>query len=396
MTLMTALLCTLIFAIVVYAEYAVPDEMEREDLSAYSELPGLTFSSGLQTVSVSLPSKTPRELSLFGVIPVKTVYLHNHGQRSVALGGTPFGCVLDIKNILVVGLSDIKTQYGMKNPAQEAGIRVGDTLIECNGSPLEQTKDLAACVKKSADSPVQLTIMRKGKKETVRVAPAFDVDEKCYKLGLWVRDSEAGVGIVSFCDEESGVSVGLGHALKDSDTGTDPVIDGGTAYHAKILNVEKGSAGSPGQLSGCIQAGQAVGSVISNEDYGVFFTGAEPMDTNSVEVAFPEEVVTGDAELVIAVETNDPQSYRVRIVSVQESDNERKNLFLSVTDKQLLSLTGGIVQGMSGSPILQNGKLVGVLTHVLVDDPTSGYGIFADSLLSRARALREGSSNLAS
>ena len=384
-----SVICAVVFSLVAYAAHVVPDEIEASQIEDYRHIFGLSFGVFKDAVSVSLPAATPRLLSLFGVIPVKTVYLNARDEKHVTLGGVPFGCVLDLKGVLVVGTSAVSTADGLVDPAADAGIRPGDMILSCNGAELESIADFSECVTDNRGEPVELVYERDGETKTTAILPVYSADENCYKLGLWVRDSEAGVGILSFCDNESGVCVGLGHALKDADTGSGFSIEGGSAFQAQILSVEKGMAGSPGQLSGCIQADQVIGNVIGNEEIGVFFSSSAPMKGKDVAVAGLDEIKCGDASLWVALDGGQPKAYKIRIDRMRFLDSERKHLLLRVVDEELLSLTGGFVQGMSGSPILQNDKLVGVLTHVLIDDPTAGYGILADSLLKQAGSLQE-------
>ena len=210
LVLSASVVCAALFGCVVYAAHTVPDEIERSAMTGYSGRIGLSFDRCEEAVSASLPTATPRTLTLFGCIPVKTVYLRNHGDRHVTLGGAPFGCVLELNGILVVGTSTVATASGGKSPAADAGIRPGDLLTACNGAPLTSTEDLSHRVTESNGQPLRLTYERYGTAVSVSVTPAYAEGERCYKLGVWVRDSEAGVGILSFCDEESGVCVGPG------------------------------------------------------------------------------------------------------------------------------------------------------------------------------------------
>ena len=391
-----AVFCSLALGGIAYGTGAVPDEMDRAAVADYDGHSGFSLRRCEDTVAVSIGAPSSRMLTLWGIIPVKTVRVLSGGPRQVVLGGTPFGCVLNLKGVLVVGFADVKTADGVHNPAREAGLKTGDVLTAVNDAPLRDTSALADLVVNGSGQSVRLRYTRGEEEHTTTLTPAYSVDDRCYKLGLWVRDSEAGVGMLSFCDEESGICVGLGHALKDADTGTDFAMSEGEAYHAQILSVEKGTAGSPGQLSGCIQAGQPLGPVLENDVNGVYCVAQTTIGSRTAEVAAAEEVQRGEAVMLAAIDGAEPKEYRVQIDHIHTGAADGKNMRVHVMDAALLDLTGGIVQGMSGSPILQNGKLVGVLTHVLVDDPTSGYAIFADTMLATARSLVAGSLDNAS
>ena len=201
---------------------------------------------------------------------------------------------------------------------------------------------------------------------------------------MWVRDSSAGVGTLTFADEELGVFAGLGHPISDSDTGESVALRSGEIVPCEITGCSAGTAGSPGELKGHFLSAHAIGTIRINGENGVYGTTRTHFSGQLREIAFAQEVVTGPAEIWATIEGKAPRAYRIQIERVSDAD-PRRNLVIRVTDPSLLSATGGIVQGMSGSPILQNGRLVGAVTHVLVNDPTRGYGIFAQTMLEQAK-----------
>ena len=205
---------------------------------------------------------------------------------------------------------------------------------------------------------------------------------------MWVRDSSAGVGTLTFADPERGVFAGLGHPISDSDTGASIALRSGEIVPCEITGCSKGTAGSPGELKGRFLSAHAIGSIRINGENGVYGTTRTRFSGRPMPVAFAQEVMTGEAEIWTTVAGETPRSYRVTIEKINDADL-RRNMVIRVTDKELLAATGGIVQGMSGSPVVQNGRLVGAVTHVLVNDPTRGYGIFAQTMLRQVEQIAE-------
>lgn len=373
-----------IMSTVAYADATVPSDLTYAQ--AYSLDSGLlqfgvNDSLGIAaTESYSYPST----VSVLGIFPVKTVNISAQSRSSVVISGQPFGCILDTKHILVVGLTDVTTESGTVNPAARAGIATGDYLVSINGVALDDVSTVSRLVRESDGGELKIVVNGSEGLKTVRLRPAFSKDEQAYRLGVWIRDSEAGVGMLSFYSPESGVAAGLGHSLNDADTGKSFAANGGKAYTAGILAIKKGADGNPGQLCGCINSSSVLGKVLDNSEKGVYIA-AERLEGEMHEVAYAGEVHKGDAELYVSLNGGTAQRYSAEITEVRRGDG--KNLVIKVTDKELLGLTGGIVQGMSGAPILQDGRLAGVLTHVLVNDADVGYGIFAETMVDRAKEV---------
>ena len=298
-------------------------------------------------------------LTLLG-LPVKTVRTVQQQRRTVQLGGTPFGVKMFTDGALVVAFSDIYTVHGSENPAKEAGLRLGDLITQANGIPV---RTLTPVRERGTDAP---------------------------RAGIWVRDSSAGIGTLTFADTEHGTFAGLGHAVSDSDTGTDLTLLTGEAVSVTITGCRRGSAGSPGELRGEFGGQQPFGDIKANTSTGVYgvLTNSAQAGEN-IPVANLQEVYPGEAEIVATISGQTAQRFAVRIERVNmTAPDPNRNLLLRITDPELLRATGGIVQGMSGSPIVQDGCLVGAVTHVLVNDPTRGYGIFAATMLKRADAVQ--------
>ena len=325
-------------------------------------------------------------LRLFGVVPVKTVCTVETSRPVVTVCGRPFGVKMFADGALVVAFSDQRTALGTENPAKEAGLRLGDIIVSAGGQAVRGNDDLAAAVAAAAGGTIPIVYVRDGQQHTASLTPVADRDTGAWRAGVWVRDSSAGIGTLTFAESESGIFAGLGHAVSDSDTGASFPLLSGEIVPVNITGVQRGAAGAPGELRGEFYSDVAVGTVRANDATGVYgvLSGAMPAGEEML-VAFAQEVAVGDAEILCTLSGTEPQRYTVRIERVNlNSDDPNRNLLLRVTDARLLETAGGIVQGMSGSPILQNGRLVGAVTHVLINDPTRGYGIFAQTMLERA------------
>ena len=324
-------------------------------------------------------------LTLGGWLPIKTIRAVVTERPRVTVCGTPFGVKMFSEGALIVGFSEIgQAGGGTSNPAKEAGLRLGDRVI-CIGQTRTESND---AVKEALDAAegqsVEVVYIRSGEQKLTTLTPVWDGAVEQWRAGMWVRDSSAGVGTLTFADEELGVFAGLGHPISDSDTGESVALRSGEIVPCEITGCSAGTAGSPGELKGHFLSAPAIGTIRINGENGVYGTTRTHFSGQLREIAFAQEVVTGPAEIWATIEGETPRAYRIQIERVSDAD-PRRNLVIRVTDPSLLSATGGIVQGMSGSPILQNGRLVGAVTHVLVNDPTRGYGIFAQTMLEQAK-----------
>ena len=324
-------------------------------------------------------------LTLGGWLPIKTIRAVVTERPRVTVCGTPFGVKMFSEGALIVGFSEIgQADGGTSNPAKEAGLRLGDRVI-CIGQTRTESND---AVKEALDAAegqsVEVVYIRSGEQKLTALTPVWDGAAGQWRAGMWVRDSSAGVGTLTFADEELGVFAGLGHPISDSDTGESVALRSGEIVPCEITGCSAGTAGNPGELKGHFLSAHAIGTIRINGENGVYGTTRTHFSGQLREIAFAQEVVTGPAEIWATIEGETPRAYRIQIERVSDAD-PRRNLVIRVTDPSLLSATGGIVQGMSGSPILQNGRLVGAVTHVLVNDPTRGYGIFAQTMLEQAK-----------
>ena len=318
---------------------------------------------------------------------VKTVRAEVLGRRVVQVCGTPFGIKMFANGAMVVGFSDIYTAQGYQNPAKTAGLKLGDVIVSIAGHETRTNEDVAEALQQLKGAPAEVVFQRDGHEKTVRLTAVMDLSTNTYRTGMWVRDSSAGIGTMTFIDNATGTFAGLGHSIHDSDTGKTLGLLKGEIVPVEITGVEKGSAGAPGELKGRFLTAAAAGDITVNGETGVYGTVSSVQEGIDMELALAQEVTTGRAEIITTIEGRTPQRYEVEIekIALNASDANR-NMVVHVTDPVLLQNTGGIVQGMSGSPIIQNGKLVGAVTHVLVNDPTRGYGIFAENMLETAEA----------
>ncbi|MBQ7088870.1 MAG: SpoIVB peptidase [Clostridia bacterium] len=381
--------CVLIFAVVGYMRQALPD--------SYTVGRGQTVQVGEWVQSRTAAARDGDAyrtcLTLGGLFAVKEVSVTVTQDRVVMVCGTPFGIKLYTKGVLVVGLSDVDTAAGKVNPAAAAGVCVGDSILAINGQPVETSAEVGTFIRACEGKKVTLRLERDGVAFDAAFTPVRAVGEEGYRAGLWVRDSAAGIGTLTFYDPADGTFGGLGHAVCDVDTGAPMLLSGGEIVPARIFSLTKGQAGKPGALKGCFESG-SLGVLQQNGDSGLYGSlTAYPMGWQTMAVAPRQQVREGTAQIVCTVNGTRPQVYDAVIEQVRYGGvGTTRNMVIRVTDPALLETTGGIVQGMSGSPIIQDGKLVGAVTHVLVDDPTRGYGIFAENMLDTADKVEETSS----
>ena len=325
------------------------------------------------------------EVKAFGLFPVKTARVKVSQRRYVTVGGRIFGIRLYTRGVLIVGSEEIDTAAGAVSPAARAGLKKGDIILEINGAPVSRNNDISSAVESSGGDEIELLIERAGKKQTVSLLPARSRTDKKFKAGLWVRDSSAGIGTVTFYDRKNGIFAGLGHAVCDVDTGEVLPISGGDAVNAAIKGCYKGKDGSPGELCGVFAPGE-IGELYENCGIGVYGAFEALPQGEEIPVAIIDEVKTGKAQIISTVDGNGPQYYDIEITKLYTKSGQR-NMTVEVCDERLIEKTGGIVQGMSGSPIIQNGMLVGAVTHVFVNDPRKGYAIFAQTMIDEAERI---------
>ncbi len=329
------------------------------------------------------------EMKMFGIIPVKSSRVEVVDPDYVAVLGTPFGIRMYTDGVLVVELCDIQTVDGKVSPARNAGIKIGDYVLSVDGVAVHSNEELATCIEDSQGASITVQL-RRGKQEiTVNLVPVMSAEDGLFRAGLLIRDSSAGIGILTFYAPNLEVVCGLGHAIYDSDTGGILSFRSGELVGAKIISVHKGVVGSAGELKGRLTY-TPIGPLLENCKQGVYASMQCRADMeNLTKIAHTQDVKSGKAQILTTLEGTTPALYDCEITVKEVKVNDTKqDMVVTVTDPVLLEKTGGIVQGMSGSPILQNGCLVGAVTHVLVDNPAVGYGLFAEVMLDTARESR--------
>ena len=299
--------------------------------------------------------------------------------------GQAVGIQLDIEGVLVSGVTDVETEQGVVSPARNGGIRMGDIILAVEGTAVHSAQDFAERIAALGGEEAELTVKRDGKTQQVAVCPAKTVDG-AVRLGLLLRDGIAGVGTVTYIDPETGQFGALGHGVNDVESGVLLPMEDGDLCRAQVVDVRAGRSGEPGELAGCFDAGDVIGEIRENTSCGIFGRMNERFlcSGQPIPVAEDEQVRPGHATILSCVSGQTVQSYDVEISPVGIGTGDGRDLMVRVTDPELLATTGGIVQGMSGSPIIQNGKLVGAVTHVLVNDPTRGYGIYIGNMRNAA------------
>ncbi len=392
--ILALLLDTAVFGAVIYLNGSISDnyKIKKGD--------GLTFNTAVpitaeyEGLKLSQTGKTEQigeefdvKLKAFGIIPFSTVNVEVVDELHVSVLGTPFGMKLYTDGVLVIDITTVETVSGSISPGEDAGVKKGDYILSADGKQVLTNEELSAAVAASGGNRIKLVIKRGGTQKTVYVTPALSKETNSYRIGLWVRDSSAGIGTLTFYSPATGIVCGLGHGVCDEDTGNLLELKNGELVSAEIISVEKGSSGSPGQLKGRFTY-STIGKFDCNSEKGVYSVLKGKLGFSRLtETALKQEVRDGDAQILCTVDGREPQLYSCRIKKRSSAYlSATQNMTVTVTDPELLKLTGGIVQGMSGSPILQNGKLIGAVTHVLIDDPTTGYAIFAENMLKEAES----------
>lgn len=325
------------------------------------------------------------EVKLFGLIPIKNVEVDVLPATEVLPGGKTVGIKLFTHGLMCVETEKLTGEGGKTiDAAKDADIKSADMIMSVNGAELHTVEQFGKIVSESEGKPLTLAIERSGESTEKTLTPVKTKDG--YKLGIWVRDSTAGIGTITFVDKKTNMYGALGHPITDVDTGALMPVEQGSISDTKIVDVKKGQRGEPGELCGLFdQSGADRGVIMKNTTqgiYGVLENGYDAgMSQETVPVASKAQVHTGKAEIYANVEDNKVEKFEVEIVKIMKHAVDDKNMVVNVTDKRLIDKTGGIVQGMSGSPIIQDGKIIGAVTHVFVNDPKRGYGVFIENML---------------
>ena len=320
--------------------------------------------------------------------------LHKEKRKDIEVypGGISIGVKINNKGALVVGYSDISTHEGLsESPGKVAGIELGDIIEEVNGENIETCSDLISKVKTCRNDEMTVKILRGNSEITKKVSLIKEDNE--YKIGLWVRDSTAGIGTLTFYDKDSKTFGALGHPITDGDTNVSFNIKSGTLLRSSVLSIKKGERGNPGEIKGLfINENESIGNIEKNTNSGIYGDGSaeliNPNFNKAMTVAYRDEIKEGHAQIITTVEDGGAKAYDIEILKLLPQDEPgSKSMIIKIVDPVLLEKTGGIVQGMSGSPIIQNGKIIGAVTHVLINKPDVGYGIYIEWMLQDAGVI---------
>lgn len=345
----------------------------------------VSFQKPVTIIAGDSMKKYSVDLKLFGIVPLKKVDIEVIENRELIPMGCSIGIFIKTQGVLVLDTGKFVDSNGEKvNPA-EREIKSGDYLIAMDGIPIENKKQIQQYVEKSNGEEIDFQIERNKQIKHASVRPKLSQNDT-YKIGVWLRDSAQGIGTLTYLDENDCFGA-LGHGIKDIDVGELMSLGNGLLYNSQILTIRKGTKGSPGEMTGLIlyEPEQICGMITQNTDIGIYGVASEEMKnkvgSEALPIALKQEVEIGDACILCQI-GDEPEEFHIKITDINYNNSEiNQQISLQITDPKLLKQTGGIVQGMSGSPIIQNGKIVGAVTHVFVNDPTKGYGIFIENML---------------
>lgn len=364
----------------------IPDEIfvyadEETDWETFFQEPLISYD---ETVEVSQNGSYQIRCKWLGVLPLKTIKVHTVEKQEVLVSGSPVGIYMETKGVLVIDSGEIMDREGIRRTPAEHIIQSGDYICEIDGKVLTGKRQLMQLVRENQGEPMELQVIRHQETIKLEMTPV-ETEDGSYKLGIWVRDNIQGIGTLTYV-EPNGTFGALGHGISDADTGERLEISDGDLYRADILSIRKGTAGTPGELRGVINYREEnrIGTICGNSQYGIrgqMEPGKYAESMKKIPTGLKQEIQTGKAEIRCDI-GDGIREYQCEILEIDSNARDTNKCFvLRITDDDLLSRTGGIVQGMSGSPVLQNGKLIGAITHVFVNDPTKGYGIFIENMM---------------
>lgn len=337
-------------------------------------------------------------IKFLGIIPLKCVEMNKIQDLEVYPGGNPIGVRVNSEGVLIVGYSNVEIDNKiMESPGKCGGLQIGDVILKIDGEEMTGCTDLLKTIRECNDGKIDVEILRHGVKINKTIQLLKENDEE-YKIGLWIRDSTAGVGTMTFVDPVTHKFGALGHPITDCDTNEPFLIKKGDLLDSSIISVRKGEKGSPGELKGIfLNENVPKGCIERNTQSGIFgkidektsLSNSNMRSSGPMKIGFRNEIVTGSAKIITTIDENGPQEFDIEIEKLLTQDHaDSKSMVIKITDPVLLEKTGGIVQGMSGSPIIQNDKLVGAVTHVLVNKPDTGYGIYIEWMLQDAGIIK--------
>ena len=353
---------------------------QEEGLGDSLDIPLITYP---ETIDVSDRGSYQIPCSLLGMLPLKNVQVETVEDQWVCVSGNPVGLYMETQGVLIVDTGEITNQNGIALEPAANIVQPGDYILEVNGKTVSRKRELIAEIENCQGENVEMVVNRKGEEIPLSLEPVLTQEEN-YKLGIWVRDNTQGIGTMTYVDEKGRFGA-LGHGISDTDTGELLDVSGGELYQAQIVSIIRGAQGVPGELSGYIEYEdeKKIGTIEKNTDIGIFgqiFSDTQ-ISGEKVKIGYKQEVKKGKAQILMQLEGK-VEHYDIEITDIYSNQQDTNKSFqIQVTDPELLAKTGGIVQGMSGSPILQDGKLIGAVTHVFVQDSSKGYGIFIENML---------------
>lgn len=362
-----------------------PFSLDNRDVSIVETI----FNEGKKSITLNGidEGETNLQIKLLGLIPVKNYNVNVVNRPELVPGGNAIGVRMNTKGVLVVAVTEVIDIKGNRiSPARESGLKVGDSIIEINGEKISSAEQVVRILNNVKEEAVNIVVLRNKEEIKITATPIQCLQDNSYRLGIWVRDKTSGIGTMTFYDKKSNKFGALGHGISDMDTGKLLNVDNGLVMNAKISDIEQGKKGTPGEIKGVFyKTDDILGEIYDNNDYGIYGVLKDNDDIkikNSIPIGYKEEVKPGKAYILSTLDDNIVDKYEIEILKVEPQEKpQQKSMIIKVTDERLLNKTGGIIQGMSGSPIIQDDKLIGAITHVFVNDPTKGYGIYIEWML---------------
>lgn len=316
-------------------------------------------------------------------------------EKVLVPGGQSVGVKMDVKGVLIVGLEEIEGKNGEKvNPGLLSGLQIGDIIMEINGTEVYRADEVQELVNEIKDT-IKLKVKRNTDIVNISINPVESGEDGLYKLGVWVKDKSAGIGTLTYYDPSDSTFGALGHGIVDPETNSILSVDTGVLLESKVEDVREGKSGEPGEIKGIFyHSSDPLGSLEKNSSFGVFGLAYHPIEnpiySKPIAVGTREQVELGKAYMLTTLSNNEIKRFEIEIEKIENQDSSSgKNMVIKVTDEELLKESGGIVQGMSGSPIIQNDRIIGAVTHVFVNDPQRGYGIFIENMLKKSNFVKK-------
>lgn len=382
--------CSVVFLFIIAGNLCIPKDVVFYDNQPTVKIHKVFYAERQNSDAISVStvnnSKTTAKVSLLGIFPVAEIDATESVRKYVYAGGNLVGIRLYTDGILVVGIDEVMTEDGIISPAEDCGIMQGDIITKVNDETVTSVAEFSSRVVASDGENISITVKRDNETLYYSLKPAYSQSENKYRCGLWLRDSTAGIGTLTFVDPQTKTLATLGHAICDADTHAVLPVGEGDILGASFGGCIPGQKGNTGQIKGSFTS-DVLGTLTDNNEFGVYGTYSDvSYETGELyPVASQTEIETGPAQIISTVSSEGAQFYDIEIEKITYSKEKMsRSMVIKVTDAELLNTTGGIIQGMSGSPIIQNGMIVGAVTHVFLNDPTRGYGVFIENMLDTA------------